>query len=394
MGLVHRLVKVKILAIFYPQRGQKITIFTKIILVSLISLLGGALSAEQIRSTLVYIEGEAYLSAGNLKRLHNNLSVHYNRNEKQGEVRFGKRIILFTLDKADYQVQAEKHELDAVGVLDRKGLFFSQEFVEEILTELNLPVSYRFSKTHLFVEATEKRVSAEKLDFIYIDAGHGGKDSGALGYFDVAEKDITLRLARKLYKQLKIDFPQTKVYLTRSRDKFLSLEKRSQLANRQLRKKKDAPSFGLFVSIHCNSHLSPRVKGFEIYYLAQNSRNKNLRELYLRENNRYEKSAYIRRLTSRLMNAQIQRESKNLARSVFLGIGNRLDGMIKSRKVKKADFAVLRGSLMPAILIETGYLTNKDDLKKLRSAAYADAFVVGVSHGIGAFLRELANTEK
>ncbi|MBV6493158.1 MAG: hypothetical protein LDLANPLL_01173 [Turneriella sp.] len=349
---------------------------------------------EQIRSTLVYIKGEAYLSIANLKRTHPQLTLHISRKENQGEIRFAKRVILFEIGKSEYQSQAEIHELDNIGVIYNKGFFFSQEFVEEILTELSLPVSYRFTKQYLFIQVNEERISAEKLDFIYIDAGHGGKDSGALGYFDIAEKDITLRLAKRLYKRLKKDFPNTQIYMTRSSDKFISLERRSVLANRRIQKKKEFPPFGIFVSIHCNSHISPRVKGFEIYYLAQNARSKSLRELYLRENNRYEKSSYIRRLTSRLMNAQIQRESKNLARMVFSGITNHLDGMIKPRKVKKADFAVLRGSLMPAILIETGYLTNKDDLKKLQSTQYADAFAVGVSRGIGAFLRELAKSEK
>lgn len=370
----------------------------------------GPLSAEKekLRFTLVELDGAAYLSAANLRRVHADLSYTYSAKEEQGEIRYGKRIVLFRVGEAQYQSQNEIRELENKGVIESRravirdsadqgasvhhgtGLFFSREFVEEILTELSLPVSYRFTKKQLLIVRDKQRDVGQKLDFVIIDAGHGGKDSGALGYFDAAEKDITLSLSLALKDQLSADYPKLKVYLTRSTDKFLRLEKRSDVAN----KHNEGNKFGIFVSIHCNSTLSPRVKGFEIYYLAQNHDNMKMRQLMLRENLRYERSSYIRRLTSQLMNAQIQRESKTLARQVFSGLSNRLDGMIKSRKVKKADFAVLRGSLMPAILIETGYLTNRDDLKKLKSDAFRKAFAAGVSRGIGSFLGELAKAEK
>lgn len=377
-------------------------LFTYLKFASLFSLLilgTGSLAAakEKIRFTLVQIEKRSYLSLANLKRVHGDLTVNYNAGEEQGEIRFARngktpRIILFALNKSEYQSQSEMRELDSEGVIEveDEGIFFSREFVEEILTELSLPVSYRFQKNNLIIVRDKQREGVQKLDFIFIDAGHGGRDSGALGYFDAAEKDITLSLAHALKAQLAADYPKIKIYLTRSGDRFIRLEKRSDLAN----KKSTPGNFGIFISIHCNSHLSPKVKGFEIYYLAQNPDNKQARELALRENQSFEKSGYIKRLTSQLMNAQIQRESKTLARQVFQGILNRLDGMIKPRKVKKADFAVLRGSLMPAILIETGYLTNRDDLKKLRSSEYSKAFAAGVSRGIGAFLGELSKAEK
>ncbi|AFM14559.1 N-acetylmuramoyl-L-alanine amidase family protein [Turneriella parva] len=365
-------------------------VFTAGASVSLFAASGEAREKEKLRFTLVQINKRAYLSFANLRRVHADLIVTFDKNEGQGELRMKKRVILFRLDEAQYQSQSELRELDDVGAIEDDGIFFSREFVEEILTELSVPVSYRFNRNNLLVVRDKPRDATEKLDFIFIDAGHGGKDSGALGYFDVNEKDITLTLAHTLKAQLKADFPGVNIYMTRSGDRFIRLEKRSDLANRR----SDKGRFGIFVSIHCNSTLSPRVKGFEVYYLAQNPDNTKSRQLMLRENLKYESSAYIRKLTSQLMNAQIQRESKTLARQVFSGMANRLDGMIKPRKVKKADFAVLRGSLMPAILIETGYLTNKDDLKRLNSVEYRKAFAEGVSRGIGVFLSELAKAER
>lgn len=349
-----------------------------------------AAEKEKIRLTLVTIDRRSYLSAANLKRIHPGLELRYAPRAEQGELRFGTRLVLFKLNQAEYQSQEEIHELDEPGAIDDDGLFFSREFVEELITELRLPVAYRFKANNLLIVRARERQSMPKLDFVVIDAGHGGKDSGALGYFDAAEKDITLALAHAVHRQLKADFPELKVFMTRTTDKFLRLERRSELANKKIGNDK----FGIFISIHCNSTLSPKVKGFEVYYLAQNSDNTALRQMMLRENLRYERSGYIRQLKSRLMNAQIQNESKKLARGVFRSLANGLDGMIKARKVKKADFAVLRGSLMPAILIETGYLTNRDDLKTLGSEAYRTAFAQGVSKGVGVFLSELAKAEK
>ncbi|HMV34970.1 MAG TPA: N-acetylmuramoyl-L-alanine amidase [Turneriella sp.] len=345
---------------------------------------------EKIRLTLVQIDKLPYLSAANLRRIHNSLELRYVPKGEQGEIRFGRRVLLFNLNEAQYQSQNEIRELDEPGAIDDDGLFFSREFVEEILSELNVPVAYRFDRNNLIIVRATARHTRPTLDFVVIDAGHGGKDSGALGYFDAAEKDLTLSLAHAVRKQLASDYPELKVYMTRSTDKFLRLERRSELANKQ----NGSAKFGVFISIHCNSTLSPKVKGFEVYYLAQNPDNTRTRQIMLRENLRYERSSYIKRLKSQLMNAQIQRESKTLARGVFSGLMNGLDGMIKPRKVKKADFAVLRGSLMPAILIETGYLTNRDDLKMLASENYRKAFAQGVSKGIGAFLGDLAKTEK
>lgn len=345
---------------------------------------------ERVRLTLVQIDKNSYLSAANLRRIHGGITLNYAREGGQGEIRFGRRVLLFHLNEAQYQSQHEVRELDRPGAIDDEGLFLSREFVEEILTELSVPVAYRFDRNNLLVVRAATRAAGPRLDFVVIDAGHGGKDSGALGYFDAAEKDLTLALAHAVRKQIGADYPDLKIYLTRSTDRFVRLERRAELANA-----KNAPAgLGVFISIHCNSTLSPRVKGFEVYYLAQNPDNTQVRQMMLRENLRYERSSYIKRLKSRLMNAQIQRESKTLARGIFSSLSNGLDGLIKPRKVKKADFAVLRGSLMPAILIETGYLTNRDDLKMLGSENYRRAFAQSVSRGIGAFLGELAKTEK
>jgi len=340
--------------------------------------------------TLVQIENEAYLPEKNLTKIYPNLQVSYSKNQESGEIRFGRRIIIFKLDSNEFQMQNEIRELDTTAVIDDDGLYFSKEFVEEIITELRLPISYKFNRNNLKIKYTLEQSPNSAVDFIVIDAGHGGRDTGALGYFDAAEKDITLRLSKALAERLSEDFPNVEIILTRKSDHFIKLERRSEIANQKNANKK----FGLFISIHCNATLSPKIKGFEVYYLAQNSDNKMARQLMLRENLKHENSAYIRKLTSQLLNAQIQFESKALARTVFRALANRLDAMIKPRKVKRADFAVLRGSLMPAILIETGYLTNKDDLKQLNNSEYESKFVRGISEGIKGFLSEMAKFEK
>lgn len=356
----------------------------------LLSLVASGRLAEpaEIRLSLVRVENRLCLSAANFRRIAPELVLSYLPQQLKGEIRHGNHKITFYVNKREFAADGIFYELEDVTSFYRNGLLFTQEFVEEVLTELSVPVKYRFSGESLIIRrAIPRRLP---VDFIIIDAGHGGKDSGALGYFDVAEKDITLAIARELYQQLKNDFAPLEIYLTRKSDKFLSLERRSALANTKASGNKS----GIFLSIHCNATLSPRVNGFEVYYLAQNSDNQAVRQALLRENLHYERSAYIRKLKSLLIDAQIQRESKLLARSVYASLANGLDGMMRARKVLKADFAVLRGTLMPAILIETGYLTNKKDLKRLQSADYRRQFARSLSAGIGAFFRALEKMDR
>ena len=101
---------------------------------------------------------------------------------------------------------------------------------------------------------------SERISFVVIDAGHGGKDPGAIGAGKLKEKHIVLKIARSLERELRHKLRNIRIYMTRRSDRFIELSKRTDIANRYLRKGKN----GIFISIHANASISKRISGFEM----------------------------------------------------------------------------------------------------------------------------------
>jgi len=193
------------------------------------------------------------------------------------------------------------------------------------------------------------------LDTIVIDAGHGGKDHGALAGDGTREKDIVLEVATKLGTYLEENLNVNVVY-TRQDDRFLTLEGRGHLANQSGGK--------LFVSIHANSAADRRAKGTETFFLGLHKTDA-ARRVMERENDvvRLEEdaSAYqqydaMNSVMQTLTQSAYMRQSQALAESIEDQFENRAGR--KSRGVKQAGFYVLYGASMPAVLVELGFLSN------------------------------------
>ncbi|BAT56284.1 Cell wall hydrolase/autolysin [Nostoc sp. NIES-3756] len=173
---------------------------------------------------------------------------------------------------------------------------------------------------------------------VLIDPGHGGKDPGAIGIGGVREKDIILPISERIAQTLQQNGVQ--VVLTRNSDYFVSLPGRVQMAERV--------GADVFVSIHANSAGAgrPDVSGLETYY--------------------YDNGLGLARVVH-----------NNILQSVN----------VRDRGVRRARFYVLRKSSMPSILVETGYLTGRDDVSKLRNAAYQRQMADAIARGILQYLR-------
>ncbi|MCP3901228.1 MAG: N-acetylmuramoyl-L-alanine amidase [Desulfobacteraceae bacterium] len=217
---------------------------------------------------------------------------------------------------------------------------------------------------------------------IVIDPGHGGRDPGAPGYIkNVWEKDITLKLAKQLAAKLKEKL-NCEVLLTRTTDKYISLEERTAIANT---KKAD-----LFISLHCNASKSRKLKGFETYFLnlatddqaiavaaRENATSrKNISDLEsilndLMQNAKIKESS---RLASLVQNAMVSNMKKKYTQIVDLG-------------VKQAPFYVLIGARMPAILIETSFLSNKTECKRMISDKYRENVCNSITSGVEKYIK-------
>lgn len=280
------------------------------------------------------------------------------------------------------------------------GVYIPSDLAEELLENFyNKEVKDKNGKLAFAEEEREERQEIkkdkirpkkEKIGFIILDAGHGGKDPGAVGKGGLKEKTITLQLSKKVEELLVKRMHNVKIKSTRNSDRFIELAERAEIANRELKKDMN----GLFISIHVNASISSRISGFETYFLSQNPTNEEARKTAALENNvvilenqgsgkkKYEDVDYIEAL---MMTTQIQKESSLLADSVQKSLDRNIKEF-KSRGVHKADFFVLRGSLMPAVLVEVGFITHPKEIKHLKTDDYQDKLAEGIVDGIADFI--------
>lgn len=196
---------------------------------------------------------------------------------------------------------------------------------------------------------------------VVIDAGHGGKDSGALGKRS-KEKNIVLDVALKAGEQISVLNPNIVVYYTRKEDRFIGLQQRADFANK---KKAD-----LFVSVHANSHKTSRPHGSETYVLGLHRTQDNL-DVAMKENSviLYEKDhgAIYKGFDPNESESYIIFnfiQNKHLASSIDLAEliqGGMVSGGLGNRGVKQAGFLVLREVAMPSVLVELGFISNPSD---------------------------------
>ena len=210
---------------------------------------------------------------------------------------------------------------------------------------------------------------------IVIDPGHGGKDPGAIA-FGLKEKDIVLQMGKRLANHLR-NILQAEVILTRETDIFLPLEERTAIANTS-----DAD---LFISLHVNAHPSPKVKGFETYFLNLSTNDEAMR-VAARENatSSHQMSDLQDILSDIMQNSKIN-ESARLAQQVHTSITAELDKppfILKDMGVKQAPFYVLIGAGMPSILIELAFISNPEDAKLLADETFLDEMAGSISSGI------------
>jgi len=235
--------------------------------------------------------------------------------------------------------------------------------------------------------ASIARQLALGVNRIVIDPGHGGKDYGAPGYFKgVHEKKVVLQIAKRLAEKIKCDL-ECEAILTREGDKYLTLEERTAIANT---KKAD-----LFISIHANASRNSRAAGIETYFLNLTTDDESI-SVAARENATSEKNiSELQTILNDLMrNAKIN-ESSRLAtyvqRSLYKRIGKKYD-RVHNKGVKRAPFYVLIGAHMPAILIETSFISNKTECRRLTDKKYQEALCDGIIDGIRQYIKETRPT--
>lgn len=232
--------------------------------------------------------------------------------------------------------------------------------------------------------STSKTASSEfKIKTIVIDAGHGGKDPGAIGRRGTKEKDIVLDIAKRLARMLR-EKSDVNVVLTRKGDYFLTLDERTRIAN--------ANNADLFVSIHTNASISRKFRGFEIYFLSDKASDK--------------EAEAVAKIENSVINLESNRKKDNLSMILwsmslneFMNESSEVCSLIakevpkttgiKNRGVRQAGFYVLRDARMPAILVEVAFISNSEEENKLRTRSFREKMAEAIFDGIMKYKRSI-----
>lgn len=247
-----------------------------------------------------------------------------------------------------------------------------------------LLVSKNFFTTAQDLFKTLPPVTNFRVGAILIDAGHGGKDPGAIDTHTIngkkvtiREKDITLSVAQKLNKKLKEAYPDKQILMTRNDDRFLSLEQRVDIANSVKLKNHEAI---IYVSIHVNAAFDKKASGFEVWYLSPG-----YRRTVLDKNNTNVDLEVLPILNS-MMEEEFTTESILIAKLILDSMEKEIGKNSISRGLKEEEWFVVRNANMPSVLVEVGFLTNKKEAELLNSQNYLSKVANGIYNGLVDFI--------
>jgi len=231
------------------------------------------------------------------------------------------------------------------------------------------------------VAKSEKDIKKLRDVVVAVDAGHGGDDPGAIGSVKrTKEKHVTLQIAKRL-KRLIDAQPGMRAVLTRKGDYYVGLRKRMKLARRQ--------RADLFVSIHADAFRDKRVRGSSVYVLSnRGATSEAARWLAARENaadlvggvSLDDKDSMLASVLLDLSQSATQEASLSAARRVYDNLGG--VGKVHGRRVQQAGFMVLKSPDIPSMLVETGFISNPGEERKLRDSRFQERLAKAIMRGV------------
>ena len=220
-----------------------------------------------------------------------------------------------------------------------------------------------------------------RLPLVLLDPGHGGKDPGAIGISGTYEKHIAFATAQELQRQL-VASGRYRVALSRSRDVFIPLEDRVGLAQRQ--------GADLFVSMHADALTDHSVRGASVYTLGDTASDLQTAALAQRENaaDRFgaalpATSPEVAHILGSLVRQETRAGSARMARDVVRTLGQDLP--LLQNPARHAAFSVLKAADIPSVLVEMGFMSNRDDEAALRKADHRKRVAAAMKRAVDAY---------
>ncbi|MEM8843541.1 MAG: N-acetylmuramoyl-L-alanine amidase [Pseudomonadota bacterium] len=247
----------------------------------------------------------------------------------------------------------------------------------------------KVTKPAVPIKKSKPTIYAREL-VIAIDPGHGGKDPGAVGYAGTYEKTVNLQISKRLAKLVNAE-PGMRAVLTRNNDKFLTLRGRMKLARDK--------GADLFVSIHADAVKDRRVRGSSVYVLSKNGASSEAAKILAKNQNSVDSIGGVE-LDGK--DKMLQKVIVDLSQSATIDESLELAGYVKNElkrigktreRIESAGFAVLKSPDTPSILVETAFISNPSEEKKLRSATHQQKLAVSVFRGIKIYFQRNAPEE-
>jgi len=322
-----------------------------------------------------------------------NISTRYSRNWLHLDILHGR------LDPKSFQVENDGELVKDV-VAEQIGELAHVAFhLKRDMSGANFDVSQHSNSIWLSIpsknnkdifENLEHEKEKWRIDKIVIDPGHGGKDPGTIGANGTYEKDVVLQISKRL-KELLQEKLDVQVFMTRNTDKYIALKDRTQYANQVGGK--------LFISIHANWNRNQSVRGASTYFLGLAKSDEAL-EIAQRENAaiQYEENSEYSHLTDEkiilasMAQNSFNKESQDLAAIIQESIHEQTG--IKDRGVLQAGFYVLVGASMPNVLVETAFMSNKNEERLLRSSSFQHKIAYAIYESIKEFKQRYELTMK
>jgi N-acetylmuramoyl-L-alanine amidase len=242
------------------------------------------------------------------------------------------------------------------------------------------PVAVLIEESQRRPQPPAKPSDSRRLATIVIDAGHGGEDPGAIGRRGSREKDITLNIARRLKKLVDAD-PNLRALLTRDGDYFLPLGARVEKAR--------AVKADLLVSIHADAFKRPNVRGSSVFALSDRRATSEMARILAKQENESDliggvaltrKDDHVKRTIVDLSQTATIDYSLRLANSVLRRLGAVND--LHKPNVEQASFAVLTAHDVPSILVETAFISNPEEERRLNDEVYQDKLARAILEGV------------
>ena len=296
----------------------------------------------------------------------------------------GATVDTFTINTALTRGVVRQVESDQIGktaqvAFKLGGEVLSHEWYQSLdPSEIVITLRTPLGKVTEHIDDVKKRW---RLDTVVLDAGHGGKDPGAIGKYGVQEKDVVLDITKRTGRLL--EKSGIKVFYTRDEDVFVPLLERTKMANESNGK--------LFVSIHANANKNRKIQGFETFLLRP-GKSEDAIEVASRENSVIKLEEFTDKyadltgealIMATMAQSMFMKESEDLASIIQMELDKRLN--TPNRGVKQAGFYVLIGASMPNVLVEVGFLSNPSEEKKLKQSNHKQRIAESIYEAIKQF---------